>query len=87
MLLLLGAATIAPVQAPGQSRLFDSHEPLELRIVSDFRGLMAERDSLDLELFPATIGYVAAPPAPLLAARPSPRRRRRRRRPGDRPAA
>jgi hypothetical protein len=58
-LLLLSAGTIATVPAGAQSRLFDSHEPLELRIASDFRGLMAERDSLDLELFPATIGYVA----------------------------
>ncbi len=59
-LLLLSATTVATLPARGQSLLFDSHEPLELRIASDLRALMAERDSLRLEPFPATIGYVAA---------------------------
>jgi hypothetical protein len=57
-LLLLNAATLAAAPARGQASLFDSHEVLELRIVSDFNGLMAERDSLKLELFPATISYL-----------------------------
>lgn len=59
ILLLLSAATVATVPAHGQSRLFDTHDVLDLRIASDFRGLMAERDSLELESFPATLGYVA----------------------------
>jgi hypothetical protein len=58
-LLLLGAATLAAVPARGQSLLFDSHGVLELRIAADLRALMAERDSLELEAFPATISYVA----------------------------
>lgn len=53
-LLLLAVAT---VPAPAQSRLFDSHDLLEVRIATDFHGLMAERDSLELKPFPATITY------------------------------
>jgi hypothetical protein len=64
-LLLLGAATIATIPARAQSLLFDSHEALELRIASDFRGLMAERDSLQLAAFPATFGYAAASGEPV----------------------
>jgi hypothetical protein len=56
-LVLLSAATVATVPAPGQSGLFDSHEVLELRIAADFHGLMAERDSLQLKPFRATISY------------------------------
>jgi hypothetical protein len=64
-LLLLSAATLATAPARGQSFLFDSQEVLELRIASDFSGLMAERDSLELEPFPATISYVAASGEPV----------------------
>ena len=55
---LLSAAVVPTGPAFGQSLLFDSNDVLELRIASDFKGLMAERDSLRLELFPATIRYV-----------------------------
>jgi hypothetical protein len=42
----------------GQSQLFDGPgTALELRIASDFKGLMAERDSLQLASFPGRITY------------------------------
>lgn len=58
------AAVTLTATARAQSLLFDSNEVLELRIASDFKGLMAERDSLKLEPFPATISYVAAAAGP-----------------------
>lgn len=56
----LWCAGLAVAAAPswGQSpRLFDSHQPLDLRIATDLKGLMAERDSLELQSFPGTISY------------------------------
>ncbi len=66
LLSLLGAATVTlTVTARAQSPLFDTHEVLDVRIATDLKGLMAERDSLQLETFPGTISYVAADGRPV----------------------
>jgi len=63
---LLGALTVTvTVTARAQSLLFDSNEVLEVRIATDLKRLMAERDSLQLETFPGTISYVAADGRPV----------------------
>ncbi len=66
----IAAAGAAPASA--QSLLFDSNQVLELRIASDFRGLMAERDSLELEPFPATISHTVAAPGQPFSLEPVP---------------
>jgi hypothetical protein len=63
--LLSAAASAAAVPAWAQSLLFDSNEVLELRIASDFKRLMANRDSLQLETFPGTMSYAAADGQPV----------------------
>ena len=46
-------------RAQGSDKLFDSKSVLELRIATDLRALMQERDSLKLKPHPGTLTYVA----------------------------
>lgn len=54
---LAAAAAFGSSLAQAQSGLFDSDKPLELRISTELKSLMAERDSNKIKPQPATIAY------------------------------